>query len=177
MYHLPMKPASWRDATERQQEHGHQSGKRRPRAPETGKITQLVVLVLSGAQERDDAERADIGDGVGEEIKEDGCFPVAIRRDDTEQQIPCVRDARVGKHPLDVRLNDTDDGADDHRDRGDHRQNRDPLTLQRFERERNTRAKAANAAAFTPVDMKAVTIVGAPSYASGVHMWNGTAEP
>jgi len=33
-----------------------------------------------------------------------------------------------------------------------------------------TRAKAANAAALTPVDMNAVTIVGAPSYASGVHM-------
>jgi hypothetical protein len=42
--------------------------------------------------------------------------------------------------------------------------------------ERNTRANAANAAAFTPVDMKPVTIAGAPSYASGVHMWNGTAE-
>ena len=24
--------------------------------------------------------------------------------------------------------------------------------------------------------MNAVTIVGAPSYASGVHMWNGTAD-
>src|SRR5437762_11202595 len=42
--------------------------------------------------------------------------------------------------------------------------------------DRNTRANAANAAAFTPVDMNAVTIVGAPSYASGVHMWKGTAE-
>src|ERR687898_3486132 len=42
--------------------------------------------------------------------------------------------------------------------------------------ERNTRANAAKAAAFTPVDMKPVTTVGAPSYASGVHMWNGTAE-
>src|SRR5574338_590677 len=42
--------------------------------------------------------------------------------------------------------------------------------------ERNTRTNAANAAALTPVDMNAVTIVGAPSYASGVHMWNGTAE-
>src|SRR3954469_12696260 len=41
--------------------------------------------------------------------------------------------------------------------------------------ERNTRANAANAAAFTPVDMKPVTAGGAPSYASGVHMWNGTA--
>src|SRR6188474_2332866 len=42
--------------------------------------------------------------------------------------------------------------------------------------DRNTRVNAANAATFTPVDMKPVTIAGAPSYASGVHMWNGTAE-
>src|SRR5688572_10420928 len=41
---------------------------------------------------------------------------------------------------------------------------------------RKTRTNAANAAAFTPVDMKPVTDGGAPSYASGVHMWNGTAE-
>src|SRR6476646_5732563 len=42
--------------------------------------------------------------------------------------------------------------------------------------DRNTRTNAANAAAFTPVDMKPVTADGAPSYASGVHMWNGTAD-
>src|SRR5262245_13847979 len=41
--------------------------------------------------------------------------------------------------------------------------------------DRNTRTKAANAAAFTPVDMNPVTAGGAPSYASGVHMWKGTA--
>src|SRR5439155_12163252 len=40
----------------------------------------------------------------------------------------------------------------------------------------NTRANAANAAALTPVDMNPVTAGGAPSYASGVHMWNGTAD-
>src|ERR1700730_4643713 len=42
--------------------------------------------------------------------------------------------------------------------------------------DRNTRANAANAAAFTPADMNPVTAGGAPSYASGVHMWNGTAD-
>ena len=31
------------------------------------------------------------------------------------------------------------------------------------------------AAALTPVDMNPVTTAGAPSYASGDHMWNGTA--
>src|SRR5262245_41656948 len=41
---------------------------------------------------------------------------------------------------------------------------------------RNTRTNPANAAALTPVDMNPVTAGGAPSYASGVHMWNGTAD-
>src|SRR5207248_11706624 len=40
--------------------------------------------------------------------------------------------------------------------------------------ETSTRRIAANAAAFGPTDMKAVAGVGAPSYASGVHWWNGT---
>src|SRR5215207_4280696 len=50
------------------------------------------------------------------------------------------------------------------------------LPLSGSKAERNTRANAAKAAVFTPVDMNAVTAGGAPSYASGVHMWNGTAE-
>src|SRR4051794_31026476 len=41
---------------------------------------------------------------------------------------------------------------------------------------RKTRRNAANAAAFTPVDMKPVTAGGAPSYASGGHMRKGTAD-
>ena len=40
---------------------------------------------------------------------------------------------------------------------------------------RKTRVKAANPALFTATAMSAVTDVGAPSYTSGVHMWNGTA--
>src|SRR3989441_11434204 len=37
-----------------------------------------------------------------------------------------------------------------------------------------TRRIAAKAAALGPTDMNAVAGVGAPSYASGVHWWNGT---
>src|SRR5258705_1603053 len=37
----------------------------------------------------------------------------------------------------------------------------------------NTREKDANAAAFEPVERNAVTGVGAPSYTSGDHTWNG----
>src|SRR6266704_5174107 len=39
----------------------------------------------------------------------------------------------------------------------------------------STRNSAVKAAALTPVAMNAVTGVGAPSYTSGAHMWNGTA--
>src|SRR5206468_11519496 len=39
----------------------------------------------------------------------------------------------------------------------------------------NTRSSAPKAATFVPALMNAVTHVGAPWYASGVHIWNGTA--
>ncbi len=39
-----------------------------------------------------------------------------------------------------------------------------------------TRSSSAIAATFGAVAKKTVTDVGAPSYTSGVHMWNGTAE-
>src|SRR5436853_2250569 len=37
------------------------------------------------------------------------------------------------------------------------------------------RSSIANDAAFDPTDRNAVMGVGAPSYTSGAHMWNGTA--
>src|SRR5581483_10594092 len=37
------------------------------------------------------------------------------------------------------------------------------------------RSNMAHAAAFTATDMNPVTLVGAPSYASGAHWWNGIA--
>src|SRR4051794_34930632 len=40
---------------------------------------------------------------------------------------------------------------------------------------RSTRSRSANAALLTATAMNVVAGVGAPSYASGVHMWNGTA--
>ena len=40
----------------------------------------------------------------------------------------------------------------------------------------STRASRPSAAALGAAEKKAATGVGAPSYTSGVHMWNGTAE-
>src|SRR5262245_52232230 len=40
---------------------------------------------------------------------------------------------------------------------------------------RKIRSSIANDADFDPTDRNAVTGVGAPSYTSGAHMWNGTA--
>src|SRR5262245_59084152 len=39
-----------------------------------------------------------------------------------------------------------------------------------------TRSVTTSAAVFVAADMKAVTGVGAPSYTSGVHWWNGAAD-
>src|SRR6185369_10748616 len=41
---------------------------------------------------------------------------------------------------------------------------------------RRIRNASMNAATFVAADMKAVTGVGAPSYTSGVHWWNGAAD-
>src|SRR5918996_2765131 len=41
---------------------------------------------------------------------------------------------------------------------------------------RNNRMTAAKAAAFEAVAIMVVTVVGAPWYTSGTHMWNGAAE-
>ena len=38
------------------------------------------------------------------------------------------------------------------------------------------RSMSTRPAIFVAADMKAVTVVGAPWYTSGVHMWNGAAE-
>src|SRR5437016_13354484 len=38
----------------------------------------------------------------------------------------------------------------------------------------NTRKAAAKAAIFAPAARRALTVVGAPSKASGIHMWKGT---
>jgi hypothetical protein len=40
----------------------------------------------------------------------------------------------------------------------------------------STRINAAKAPAFEPVAISAVTLVGAPWYTSGTHMWKGTDE-
>ncbi len=39
-----------------------------------------------------------------------------------------------------------------------------------------TRSRTAKPTAFGPTERNAVTGVGAPSYASGAHWWNGTSE-
>ncbi len=71
--------------------------------------------------------------GVGEQVEEDRRLARAVRRNEPEQQVPGMGDARIGEHPLDVRLHDADDRAQDHRQASDDRQHGDPLGLQRLE--------------------------------------------
>ena len=74
-------------------------------------------------------------------------------------------------------LADGSEGAEQHR--GDRDEDHDLLPVGRDPCEgANTivRTKSDIAATFAAAAKKAVTGVGEPSYTSGVHMWNGTAE-
>src|SRR3712207_8908587 len=50
------------------------------------------------------AERADVHEGVDDEVDGEPRVAVPVRRDDAEQEVPGVRDGRVGQQPLRVRL-------------------------------------------------------------------------
>ena len=76
-----------------------------------------------------------------------------------------------------LRLSDRGEGAERHR--RDRDEDDDLLPLHDDGRERRrcaARTNIAMAATFGAAAKNAVTGVGAPSYTSGVHIWNGTAE-
>ena len=117
MYHLRDEAGGRREAAEREQEHRHQAGQARARLPQAGEVAQLIVRVLGRAEQRHDAERAHVGDRVGQQVEEDGALPRRVGRDDAEQQVAGVRDARIREHALDVVLQHAEHRADDHRRR------------------------------------------------------------
>ena len=140
--------------------------------PEAGVVAQFVVGAVAGAQQRDDAKGGEIGNRVGGQIEKDGGLSDFIRCNEADEQIASVRNARIRERIM-VRLE-----IQHRRATGSEA----PTTVPRImvaaaithttgaqsalngsNDERNTRANAANAAAFTPVDMKPVTIAGAPS--------------
>jgi len=94
----------------------------------------------------------------------------------SDEHIPCLRDGRVGKHPFDVRLGQGDDVPERHRENGKDDEQRHPARLVTRMPVRKTRTRIANPATLGPTDKKAVTGVGAPSYASGAQEWKGTSE-
>ena len=60
--------------------------------------------------------------------------PTSFAATSADQQVAGVRDARVGEHPLQVRLRDADDGPEDHRRGRERPEHRRPVAAQRLER-------------------------------------------
>ena len=89
---------------------------------------------------------------------------------------PAWRDRRVREQALQVGLELRADAAAEERKDGQHEEELAPVDrILRAVRCRRCGSSAANPAALVADAMKAVTGLGAPSYTSGVHMWNGTA--
>ncbi len=80
-----------------------------------------------------------------------------------DQQVAGVRDRGVGEHALDVRCVSASTLPTVIVAAANHHSTTFQSALPAARLSRNTRAKAAKAAAFTPTAMNAVTDVGAPS--------------
>jgi hypothetical protein len=158
-----------RQPAKREQRDGHQCGQRWMRVPEPRVVAQVVVRLVARAKHRDNAERGEIRDRVHEEVEEDRRLPHLIRGNETDEQIPPCAMLEYASMRFKLLCATANDGAKHHRRHRDRRHDGRPSGPAGDSRrngsklERNTRANAANAAALTPVDMKPVTIAGAPS--------------
>ena len=77
--------------------------------PQPGIVPNLIVGTIRAFEQSDDAKRAQVRDGVGEQIEQHGAFPNVVPGEQGHQQISPVRNARVSQHALDARLGHADD--------------------------------------------------------------------
>jgi hypothetical protein len=97
-------------------------------------ILELVANDVLPAQEDDDAERAELHEGVDEQIhqrRRDTACVASARRHDANQEIPGVRNRRVRKHAFQVALRQRGKVADRHRHDGQHFEQDSPVRAQR----------------------------------------------
>ena len=128
-------------------------------------MARMILTASRGdfAQENDAGKGAEIHKGIGHEVKEDSRSSNIIPCDKGNQDITRMGDARIGEHPFNIGLRDGDDVPEGHRCQG----NTHMIIVQSGRKpgraEKKTLIRAANPAAFTPVAIKAVMDVGAPS--------------
>ena len=132
-------------------------------------------------QHNDHGECADGHESVHEQVERHAlhaghkALRARCRRYDAQQDVSHVRNRGVGQHALDIGLRDRGEVAD--------RERRDGHAATSISQSRRTgqktvsssRSSSAKLAVLLATLMYAVIGVGAPSYTSGAHWWNGTA--
>ena len=118
-----------RNAGEREHEHGHDAGEPGAAFRQAAEIVDQLGFVAGARKQHDHAEGAERREHVGDDVEHRRAVGVARRngvaaddaRAQPEQHEADLRDRRVRQHPLEVRLGDRREVAEQHRaDRKQH---------------------------------------------------------
>ena len=85
------------------------------------------MVAVGTGKERDHGECPEVHEHVDEEVVEDRGQPVLAARDDSDQDVPRLRNAGVGEKPFEAGLHDRHQVAEDHAREGDDREQHLPL--------------------------------------------------
>ena len=106
-----------RETEQREHEDSHRYSQTGSYAPKSGVVFNVHVVLARPAQSDDYRERSQRRDGVGEQVKHERGAAEARTDDDCNQDVACMRNARVGEQALDVALSQRNQISDDHRNR------------------------------------------------------------
>src|SRR5579863_1440003 len=129
-----------RNPGERDQENQHQDGSGGIALDQAVQVVHFVANHSLPAQDDHDRERAGVEEGVGKKIESNGLEPALVQRavlihagNKAEQNVADLRDRRIGKHALDVRLRDGGESSDGERENRDGGHDPDPVDTDRPE--------------------------------------------
>jgi hypothetical protein len=135
---LADEAARQRQTAEAQHEDRHHQSHARRFLSESREVVNVVSDKTATVQTDDDAERADVHQGVDKQVDDEADVAVFIRGDDAEQQVARVRDRRIGEQTFRVHLRDGCPVADHDRVGGDEAEERRPVSAhpaERFEKD------------------------------------------
>ena len=171
---LALEAGQRRNSGQREQEDQHQHGFDGSARVEAVEVVEFVADHVAVAQRRDHAERAEVHEGVDQQINQDAFDAVRAEfvgssGDQAEQHVADVRDGRIGQQALGVGLRERGEVRAGHGRDGNEDQHGNPGGAHGEQSARGTGCRSecassiAHPAAFTATDMNPVMQVGAPS--------------
>src|SRR5439155_3170232 len=122
---LAKESGEWWKSSQRQHEYSHASGEQRRARTQPREVLQIVTTGLA-AHQRDNAERADQGEGVDSSVEQGCAKSFAAARNYSEQGVTGVSNSGVGEQPAQVGLDQSDQIANENRERSQHGEDRRP---------------------------------------------------